>query len=467
MVEGPLDRRLADRLAERILTRGHVVPWSTLLAQHTADCESVMDLGSGRGDHSVLLARQGRRVTWSTGRRRTSTSVAGCSTRAVSAARSASPTSRVRCRLRPIRSTRCSVAACSVFRRAAVDSILPEAFRVARTGYRAGAERVLRRLSAGQVVHGRSGAWMWGGEIPSLFVQGTVRACGAVDVRELTVAARQRWISLSCRWARASSADVFGPSGCETMRARRGCVRDTCSRPSERSERRVADEGLPVCPPKWRRSSSGGCGRSCPLQSMRRTPRSLLTNSRGRPPEDGTQVNVSGGSRTLRMRTLRWLLRDPRAPPVLRASARSCSRVPRPRIFRRVPRRRRGRHRVARSGVDGHLRRIVHGRYPEWPCVTRASAGPSRCANSDGRARVLVTIVLPTYNGTKYWRGRSRAASSRRTPASRSSSSMTAQGQVARIAAKYDDPRVRFCATRQPRLGGSAEHGFAQARRSC
>jgi ubiquinone/menaquinone biosynthesis C-methylase UbiE len=180
------------RLAERILTRGHVVPWSTLLAQHTADCESVMDLGSGRGDHSALLARQGRRMTlvdWSPAnvdfsRRMFDT----CGVRGTFCVADIS---------RPLPFASDSVDAvfgCGVleyFDERQVDSILREAFRVARRRVIVlvpNASSVAYRL--GKWYMERTGAWMWGGETPSYSLKGPFARAGAVDVRELTVAAR-------------------------------------------------------------------------------------------------------------------------------------------------------------------------------------------------------------------------------------------------------------------------------------
>jgi GT2 family glycosyltransferase len=193
----------------------------------------------------------------------------------------------------------------------------------------------------------------------------------------------------------------------------------------------------------------------------------LLTNSRGRPPEDGTQVNVSGGSRTLRMRTLRWLLRDPRYARVARVGAIVLARASAEDLLEGF--------RAADADVivsldpawTEHLRRIVHGRYPEWPCVTAGErwAEPVRQWRRY-EPGVLVTIVLPTYNGTKYL-ARSLASCLKQTH-TRLEVVVVDDGSgpgVARIAAKCDDPRVRYLRHTVNRgLAAALNTGFAQAR---
>src|SRR6186997_977139 len=46
-------------VAARLPTSGGFVPWSRLLLDESADCKSTADLGSGRGEHSAVLARAG------------------------------------------------------------------------------------------------------------------------------------------------------------------------------------------------------------------------------------------------------------------------------------------------------------------------------------------------------------------------------------------------------------------------
>ncbi len=45
------------------LAKGKVLPWTKTLLQFTADSETVLDLGSGRGEHSAVLALNGRKTT--------------------------------------------------------------------------------------------------------------------------------------------------------------------------------------------------------------------------------------------------------------------------------------------------------------------------------------------------------------------------------------------------------------------
>jgi len=45
------------------LTNGDFLPWTETLLQLTTDAENVLDLGSGRGEHSAILARNGRQTT--------------------------------------------------------------------------------------------------------------------------------------------------------------------------------------------------------------------------------------------------------------------------------------------------------------------------------------------------------------------------------------------------------------------
>lgn len=45
------------------LTSGKFLPWTETLLQLTMEFESVLDLGSGRGEHSAILARNGKQTT--------------------------------------------------------------------------------------------------------------------------------------------------------------------------------------------------------------------------------------------------------------------------------------------------------------------------------------------------------------------------------------------------------------------
>src|SRR5262245_61994064 len=47
----------------RELQGGQVSPWTTVLLEYTRDVHSVLDLGSGRGQHSAMLALTGKATT--------------------------------------------------------------------------------------------------------------------------------------------------------------------------------------------------------------------------------------------------------------------------------------------------------------------------------------------------------------------------------------------------------------------
>ena len=128
----------------------------------------------------------------------------------------------------------------------------------------------------------------------------------------------------------------------------------------------------------------------------------LLTNSRGLPPADGTHVHVTAGAATGRMRALRWLLaRHSRAP--FRAAAAAVSPLTAPQLIEGL--------RAADPDVvvaldpiwAAELRKCIRRYRLPWPCLTTDQQLPS----TPGSWRrydpeLTVSIVLPTYNGTKY-----------------------------------------------------------------
>lgn len=180
------------RLADTLRTRGHVVPWSALLVEHLADCATVLDLGSGRGDHSALLARNGRRPT-----------LVDWSAKNIEFSRRIFEVCGVEGRFcvaditRPLPFASGSIDAvfsCGVleyFDKDQVETILREAYRVARRrvivlvpnawsiGYR-----------VGKWYMERTGTWTWGGEVPSYSLKRIFAHAGAVRTTEFTVAAR-------------------------------------------------------------------------------------------------------------------------------------------------------------------------------------------------------------------------------------------------------------------------------------
>jgi ubiquinone/menaquinone biosynthesis C-methylase UbiE len=52
----------AQKLAER-LSKGQYVPWNEVIQEHSKDSMTTLDLGSGRGENSAMLALQGKTAT--------------------------------------------------------------------------------------------------------------------------------------------------------------------------------------------------------------------------------------------------------------------------------------------------------------------------------------------------------------------------------------------------------------------
>lgn len=181
-----------DRFAEALVARGPVVPWTELLVDRTRGCATVLDLGSGRGDHSAMLARAGRRPTlidWSPQNIEFS--------RRMFSAYGVEGRFCVGDITRPLPFDSGSfdaVFSCGVleyFEREQVAAIIGEAFRVAR-------KRVIVLVPnafsvayrVGKWYMERSGTWTWGGEVPSYSLKSIFELAGAVHTTELTVAAR-------------------------------------------------------------------------------------------------------------------------------------------------------------------------------------------------------------------------------------------------------------------------------------
>ena len=180
------------RLAETLLARGQIVPWSELLVERTADCHSVLDLGSGRGDHSARLARNGRfptLVDWSPQNidfSRRMFEVCGIRGRFCVAD--------ITKRLPFASNSIDAVFSCGVleyFDERQVQSILDEAFRVARKRVIVlvpNAWSIAYRL--GKWYMERRGTWNWGGEVPSASLKRPFERAGAAHTSELTLSAR-------------------------------------------------------------------------------------------------------------------------------------------------------------------------------------------------------------------------------------------------------------------------------------
>lgn len=181
-----------DRFAQGLVARGPVVPWTELLVEHTADCTTVLDLGSGRGDHSAMLARAGRRPTlmdWSPQNIEFSRQTfAACDVEGQFCVGDIT---------RPLPFDSGSfdaVFSCGVleyFDREQVAAIITEAFRVARKRVIVlvpNAASIAYRV--GKWYMERSGTWTWGGEVPSYSLKAAFAQAGSVRTTELTVAAR-------------------------------------------------------------------------------------------------------------------------------------------------------------------------------------------------------------------------------------------------------------------------------------
>ena len=129
----------------------------------------------------------------------------------------------------------------------------------------------------------------------------------------------------------------------------------------------------------------------------------LLSNSYGEPPTDGPYVHITAGARTLQMRAVRWLLRGATRARVLQPIARLLVHLSSGSLVEGL--------RAADPDLvvsldpawTGHLRACLRRRRLHWPCLTAGEPWPD-----DGAVRrryepaTTVSIVLPTYNGTKY-----------------------------------------------------------------
>ena len=179
-------------LGEGLRKVGVFVPWSQTLVDETADCATTMDLGCGRGDHSAILARHGRRPT-----------LVDWSEQNLEFSRGLFHTLGLQgefCQAditKPLPFASESIDAvfsCGVFEYFTpqqIDNILAEAFRVARKRVIIlvpNAKSIAYRL--GKWYMERTGAWVWGGEVPSHTLAPAFRRAGGVNVREYTVAAR-------------------------------------------------------------------------------------------------------------------------------------------------------------------------------------------------------------------------------------------------------------------------------------
>lgn len=180
---------------------GALVPWSRVLVDETAGCETTLDLGCGRGEHSAVLARHGRRPTlvdWSAANLAFSRGL--FHTLGFSAQFCRSDITQPL----PFASNSIdAVFSCGVleyFTPDQVDQVVAEAFRVARKRVVImvpNSKSLAYRLGKWHME--RTGTWVWGGEVPSHTLVPAFTRGGAAHVREYTVAARHALHFLTMR----------------------------------------------------------------------------------------------------------------------------------------------------------------------------------------------------------------------------------------------------------------------------
>lgn len=186
-----LDGLKPDTLASR-LTQGLSVPWTEVLLKSTSDSKRVLDLGSGQGENSGLLALNGREMTlldWSKDNLDFSTQLFGALgvTGQFCHADMTQPL--------PFKNDAFDVVfSCGVFEyfnERQIELILQEAFRISK-------KRVIIMVPnawslayrLGMWYMKRTGKWHWGGEVPSYTLKRCFKQVGSVRVNEFSVAAK-------------------------------------------------------------------------------------------------------------------------------------------------------------------------------------------------------------------------------------------------------------------------------------
>jgi len=189
----------APELVAKELIGGKWLPWVKTLLEFTRDSRSTLDLGSGRGENSAVLALQGKNATlldWSrdsldfSRRLFAAMNLDGrfCQadmTKALPFADGSFDT----------------VFSCGVleyFNTQTNDVILKEAFRVAR-------RRVIMMVPNALSISYRVGKWymestskwFWGGEVPAYTLKPHFRNAGSVETVEFSVAARHSLVFLT------------------------------------------------------------------------------------------------------------------------------------------------------------------------------------------------------------------------------------------------------------------------------
>ena len=191
----------------------------------------------------------------------------------------------------------------------------------------------------------------------------------------------------------------------------------------------------------------------------------LLTNSRGLPPADGTHVHVTAGAATGTMRALRWLLaRHHRAP--FRSAAALVSPLTAPQLMEGL--------RAADADVvvalepvwADELRKCIRRYRLPWPCLATGEPLPS----GGGLWRryepgLEVSIVLPTYNGTRYLAESLESCFAQSHQAIEVVVVDDGSGpEVAEIVGRFSDPRLTYVRHATNRgLPAALNTGFARA----
>lgn len=168
------------------------MPWTDILLQNTNKADEVLDLGSGRGEHSAILSRYGRNTTlldWSRDNIHFSEQLfeaMGIEGKFCQADMT-----------KPLPFENRSfdvVFSCGVFEyfpREQIHTILREVFRVST-------KRIIIMVPnafslayrIGKWHMERNATWPWGGEVPSFSFKRHFRAVGQVRVSEFSVAAK-------------------------------------------------------------------------------------------------------------------------------------------------------------------------------------------------------------------------------------------------------------------------------------
>ncbi len=186
-----LDGASPEAVAEKLMGNAFV-PWSRTLVGLAEEASSVLDLGSGRGEHSAVLAMNGKETTlleWSeenidySRRLYDALGVSGCFVQADMT--------------EPLPFDDRSfdmVFSCGVFEyfdEGQIDSVLQEAFRVCRS-------RVVLLVPNGLCIPyrigkwhmERTGSWCWGGEQAFLSLKPYFRRVGCEMIREFSAGAK-------------------------------------------------------------------------------------------------------------------------------------------------------------------------------------------------------------------------------------------------------------------------------------